>query len=292
LDDKIGALAGAINRFFAESGPDLLGLAEIATERIVLNLANRLNGAYVHVWEPAGQGVNTGLALLARTAVFSRLQHVTGYRPSTFARPRWLVVRCNLNHVAEPFFTVVNHWKSRMPSGPQSVPDAADRVETAKRLGDFLAGQQRDTCAIVVGDFNAEPFERPFLHTALRSRRTFSNALWVCATSAHLYNTAWKFLCEPAPWEDARMQGYMEPRPKTTHGRNAPAVFDQLLVSGRALRKGPLQLRESTVEYFCDHVTSERNARGRLIPRRWHWLQPGQHSGASDHFPLLAAFDT
>ena len=288
FDDKIAALCAVMNGFFDGAGPDLLGIAEAASGAIVNRLAGALVGPYTTVWEPAGSAANTGLALLGRTSVFGRIHRVESYRPTTFARPRWLAVRCETHGVSEPFLAVVNHWKSRMP--PAHIA-ANDRIQAARELGDFLARQQRHACAIVFGDFNAEPFEPPFADTALRARRTFAGALWRRATPAYLYNTAWRFLAEPEMWEAAGQPGYQEPRPKTTHGIQRPVVFDQLLVSGRALQNGPIRLREASIEYLWDQATSRRNNRGELQPFAWKWRSARDFEGVSDHFPLLARFD-
>lgn len=171
-----------------------------------------------------------------------------------------------------------------------NIDPASDQKDTAEWLGDQLAGYDRTDCAVVVGDFNAEPWEPAFGDFKLRSRRTFSGALWSGSTPAYLYNTAWRFASEPSYWDQVQEQGadYRDPRPTTTHAASS-AVFDQLLVSGAALRNGPIELIESSVRCVVNEHTAEYTTTGRLRPRRWSWdPETSTGTGASDHFPLTA----
>jgi hypothetical protein len=138
-----------------------------------------------------------------------------------------------------------------------------------------------------MGDFNAEPYEAPFSETALRAVRFFSTALWTCATPRYLYNTAWRHLPEPDLWEtvEANPETYKPSRPRTSFDR-PPKLYDQLLVSGRALRGGPITLIEGTVTYHIDVDTCGEN----LKPLRWNYQEGTMPMGASDHFPLLSTF--
>jgi endonuclease/exonuclease/phosphatase family metal-dependent hydrolase len=291
---KIGVVATVIDALFDGRGPDLLGLAEVNGADLLARIQGALSADYLPLWSEPGMSDQTGLALLGRQGAVSDLELVDEQRPTMLSRPRCLLARCALAHAAEPVLVGLNHWKSRMKHG--NVDDEAERRETARWLGDYLASSTRDTCVIVMGDFNAEPFEGPFREVGLRGVRFFSTALWSGATPAYLYNTAWRFLCEAAPWERARQDDYSEPRPKMTHDSSPPVVWDQLLVSARALRGGPVELREATVSYHCDSVTSRRTTRGTpkgvLKPARWEYRGAGDYSGASDHFPLVAVFDT
>ena len=284
LDQKLDVLGGVIKAFF-DRWPDVLGLAEINTKRIFLDLVRRLSGSYFHVWEDPGTSDQTGLGLIARESRFVDLTLLKTQRPSVAARPRSIIVRCELLGSPEPFLVVVNHWKSRL--GPPSI-HIADRLQTADWLGDYLANASKETCVLVLGDFNAEPFEPPFSELRLRGRRTFSNPLWSNSTPAYLYNTAWKMMTEPECWEVASQPGYVESRPKTTCGDSGVNVFDHLLVSGRALRNGPLTLQENTLTLFHQHPrTSRTSATGVLRPCQWNYAFD---EGSSDHFPLLATF--
>jgi len=292
LDSKVARLAECINAFFSDKGPDLLGLAEVHSQRILQRLESNLGDRYGMIWEQAGSGGETGLAVLGRLSAVSGLTKVDVYRPSAMARPRSMIVRCKFANVSEPVLFVVNHWKSRMAKGVGPFAASRDREQTADWLGDWLSKSSRDTCVIVTGDFNAEPVERPFSEFRLRSTRHFSTATWPRATPAYLYNTSWKFLTEPMTWGQQMAGGVVvqEDRPKRTHV-SGNYVWDQLMVSGRAMKNGPIVLLEDTVGYHRDHHNSEYNQNGILLPVRWKYQGPGACVGASDHYPLLAEFE-
>ncbi len=80
------------------------------------------------------------------------------------------------------------------------------------------------------------------------------------------------------------------PQPTTTFDafQAESVIFDQLLVSQRALQGGPVTLQERSVAYVSDdRISYAQN--GRMRPRRWTY-HAGTHLGASDHFPLIATF--
>lgn len=288
LEAKLGKLADVINSLFDGQGPDLLGLAEIETEGLLASLERRLRSDYFCLFEPGPVGW-TGLSILARSDRFADIDRIKAYRAwerslQDRSMPRYLIARCQLKQGGEPIVFVVNHWRSRIGG----VPAAGERRDTARNLGDWLAGAQDDTCVVLVGDFNAEPFEEPFGELGLRAVRHFSQDLWAHLAPTCLYNTAWRFLCEPDPWEvvEAGGEAYDAPRPMTTYAEQKPVLFDQLLVSGRALRGGPIALLEQTVGYHCAGVAVPA-AGGHKQPARWTRAE-GQ--GVSDHFPLVATF--
>lgn len=293
LSAKLSALSRVVNRLFGGQGPDLIGFAEIQSRRLLDRLKSQLHGPFLSEW--VGPGLpheQTGLGVLARSDVFADVVNVESYTPSLFNRPRCLALSCTLRGISEPILFVVNHWKSRRPAVVSGIAiDEEDRRETARWLGNFLAKRDRETCAIVMGDFNAEPFEPLFGKFGLRAVRSFGPALWRGATPAYLYNTAWRCLPESDFWEATQKVGHRPNRPRTSHDSKPAVVYDQLLVSGAALRGGPITLLEETVHYHCDTDTSTRDKSDSLLPFRWSYAgNPASGCGASDHFPLAATF--
>ncbi|WP_437617457.1 endonuclease/exonuclease/phosphatase family protein [Sorangium sp. So ce1151] len=288
---KLDVIARILDGLFAGAGPDLVGLAEIHTERILDLLMQRLRQRHLKLFEPCGHDRWTGLAVLARADRFTRLVCERAYRPWVTSMPRWMIARCQLgeDQGRASILLVVNHWRSRVSDAEGRA--AEERLETARALRVTLARSRLDTCAIVLGDFNAEPFEEPFGEGGLRTVRHFDPRLWDEEAPSCLYNTAWRFLAEPDWWEtvEARGDAYRAPRPRTTFNASPPVLFDQLLVSGRALRGGPISLRESSVAYAADDETASVTSRGYRRPLRWNYGE-GSGSGASDHFPLVATF--
>lgn len=289
LRAKLRVLADTIDSFFGGCGPDLLGLAEVGTLAVLDLLLERLNGEYVRIWEAPSRRDETGIALCGRRGVVADLERLRVQRPVLEARPRWLACRCALHGAVNPFIVVVTHWKSDRPGGIE--PPRHDRLESARLLADFLSQREDTPCALVIGDFNVRPTEAPFADAGLGGHLHFNSVFTAMATTRLLYNTAWRFVCEPDYYEDTLRPNYQEPRPKTSFGEKAhDAILDQLLVSGRALRGGPLSLRERTVCYHHDQWTELYTPTGALRPREWRYHGPSDSSGASDHFPLLAEF--
>lgn len=285
LEAKIAALAAVINGLFGNQGPDLLGLAEIHNEAVFNVLSSRLSGQFRHIWEPATRDDQTGIGVLARKSVIDDFTLLDVQRPETNARPRCLITSCRISGTVGSFLFVVNHWKSR-----RGLPSAgnADRQETADWLGNYLSNISPIDCAIVIGDFNAEPFESPFCGH-LRGRRTFRGA-FSAGEFAQLYNCGWRFLAEHDLWEVASMPEFQQTRPTSSHGESGDALFDFLLLSKRALQDGAVTLREGSVRFECTPETARRNKYGVLRPRSWAYDSAGAQHGTSDHFPLVASF--
>lgn len=293
VEGKLAAVGGVLRGAFGGPLPDLIALAEVHTEGLFARIRSALPEPYHMRFEPARGPGQTGLGVLARDAVFHQIDVVDTFRPTMMQRPRAMLLDCRLGSSAR-FMFAVNHWKSRMVHAGDAFTPDEDRGESAEWLGERLAGLEKRDCAVVVGDFNAEPFEPPFGEFGLRSRRHFSGALWAQATPAYLYNTAWRSLQEPEAWENRSALGnaYRDRYPKTSHDTSPPVIFDQLLVSGAALRNGPITLREQSVRYFWNDEIAEWTGGGYLKPKRWRWNEvEGRGTGASDHFALLGEFD-
>lgn len=274
---KLALLAGVIDGLFL-GGPDIACLAEVQTERVLAALGKKLSDDYWVTFADGGNIKHPGLGILTRKG-FAEPPIMVGMCSATgFERPRALVVRYLIHKI--PLLLVVAHWKSRIPS--TNFPDYLDREDTARWTADTLL-KNNTKSVLMIGDFNAEPFERAFRSGDLRSVRFHRQALSRRATSATLYNTAWRFLAEPDPHESSK-KGTSASRPKTTVGLKTPAIFDQLLVSGSALTGPPVALREGSVTIHVDGVNAEQRWGG---PSPIHW----QNGGLSDHFPLTAVFD-
>jgi endonuclease/exonuclease/phosphatase family metal-dependent hydrolase len=280
LEAKSAVLARAIDQFFDGHGPDLLGLAEIGHRQIVENVAARLaGGPHVIVWAERHHPNQTGLALLARESLIAEAECLHVHPDRGNKRPRSMIVRCALRGQRAEFLVIVNHWKAG-----RRREDHADREETAHWLHSQLCGlasYDKQTCVLAVGDFNAEPFSEPLKR--LRTCRTIRPVLWR-AEQAVLYNPSWRLLVERDCFVPREGTRYEQQRATTSQGEDEPRIIDQLLVSGDALlRKGPLRVREESLDLYCDERTATRRE-GVLTPARW---QSAKRTGASDHFPLL-----
>ena len=219
-----------------------------------------------------------------------------------------MILSCDLQGCSEPFVLAVNHWKSLVvhkddaapvasPPPPvidaRSGPNDLDRRQTAEWLGDWLATSCPTRSAVVLGDFNSEPIEYYFNEPRLNCSRRFGSALGQQARPACLYNASWKFLTEPLFWEKSLRAGggNQDTRPKRSL-TGSFHVWDQLMVSGAALKSKPLRLLEESVHYHCDADNSTWEKTGAMIPVRWAYTNNTTYTGASDHYPILAEFET
>ena len=100
-------------------------------------------------------------------------------------------------------------------------------------------------------------------------------------------------MAEPLFWEESVRAGggNQDRRPKRTHDAGFH-IWDQLMVSGAALNARPLRLLEKTVHYHCDADNSAWERTGAMIPVRWGYTNETTCVGASDHYPILAEFET
>jgi hypothetical protein len=133
------------------------------------------------------------------------------------------------------------------------------------------------------------PYEPPFGDLGLDARRHLG--LRLSLPYPCLYNTAWRFLGNPDPCETIATGGttYLASRPISSLAfPSTSVIFDQLLVSARALRGGPISLQERSVGY-ASNTTIGIPEDGYMRPKQWSF-QGGIPSGASDHFPLVATF--
>ncbi len=294
-DAKLAQLAAIIGQFFNGQGPDLLALAEVATRKLFDDLVDQIPGVRspaLRLWEPCRAAKHTGLGLVGRDSVVASLGRVDAWRPTLAARPRALSADCTLAAANVPVRVVVSHWKSRLPDPPGYLGPThfQDRKETADWVGRHLNLVGGMRCAIVLGDLNCQPDEEPLNSLQLYGTRQTSAAIYGRTATSTLYNTAWRLMVEPDPWEYPRPPGYQASRPKSTFGTGGNQVFDHLLVSRDALYGRPLALREGSVHYHPDTRAYRYTRDGHIRPRLWRAAGAG-FTGASDHLPLLASFD-
>ena len=286
LNAKLDALADCANGFFDGHGPDVLGLAEVATEELLRALLSRLQGTFQYLWASPGSSARTGIAFAYREGCLTGVTE-TG-RFGNPQRPWLLHVEAEVSNStnADPTASfVVAHWKSRM-GDPSGGTPSLERCEAADWLRDQLDASGRGRSAVVMGDLNADPFETPFHASHLNTTRLFSSAI----RSARLYATAWKLFPEPQSVEEYNSPDFRLARPVTSHDGDR-VLFDQLLVGGGALRGGSLLLREQSVRYHWVPDTNAIQTRMAIRPFRFEFdPATGENTGASDHFPLLAEF--
>ncbi len=291
---KLDRLASVIGDSFGKRGPDLLAVAEVGDRGLFDELIDRVAAPYppgLRLWEGATQPEHTGLGIVGRVDRIAGMKVLDVWRPTAHARPRALLVECQLRSISRPIWIVVNHWRSRLKKKRQiGTSDWQDRLDVADWLGRRLGLAGAMQCVTMLGDFNCEPTEKPFNTLQLRGTRHASTAIRSAKAASTLYNSAWRYLAEPDPWQYPRPVGFQASRPRTTCGTGS-VIFDQLLVSKDALIGRPLALRENSISYQSDPRIFCYNRNGHIKPVGWSRSKKGQFVGASDHLPILATFD-
>lgn len=270
--------------------PALIGLAEVATERLVKRIARNLVPTdptrFGYTWAPAkDSALDTGLVLLVDTKVIHSCSFISLQSPQ-HSRPHVLWTKCGIRGVAAALFVSVNHWKSRMADHGDA--GGARRAQSAQWLEGTIASIDRDVQVVALGDFNDEPFDQS-LRVALRAKRSHAG-VFEANSKGRLYNTAWQWLSEPDHYTAKNAAGYAPSRSQRTYGDSGePAVFDHILVSRALLGGGSLTLDEASVHVRAEPGIAQQQRFGRIAPLRWSWDDAtGTGQGASDHFPVVA----
>jgi hypothetical protein len=293
LNAKLDALASAVSSFFSD-GIDILGVCELSSESLLKTLSERIMGNVDFSFEGAHAPDQTGIGVLFNRSKIKVLKRIGVQRPTLEARPRCVVYECQLvgRRPGAPgalFNFAVNHWKSRMVKGTEDTD--LDRQGSARWLADFLRQHQRTPASIIMGDFNAEPVERVFTSDGLPIEKYFNSVKYWRTRVIRFYSPMWRFLPEPAYWEQTQLENYQEPRPKTSHGKQN-VLFDHLIISPAALLGPELRIREASVRYFTTHGVGTWSNTGLLRPSPWVYdTDTGMGGGFSDHFPILAEFE-
>jgi hypothetical protein len=159
-EERLRQKTGRIVRVLREAGADLVGLAEVENGGVVERLARhpdveQLSYDFVHFDSPDPRGID--VALLYRRSVFRpESMQAVRYRALPYYRTRemlWVSGRWRGN----PTHVLVCHLPSVLSS--KSVRQAA--AGSVRWLADSLAAADPGHLVIVMGDFNANPGDRP-----------------------------------------------------------------------------------------------------------------------------------
>ena len=278
MDAKLGALAETL-KDAAGSCPDLVGLCEVGDEAVGKELAEAIApGYYECVWSGPPPAKNSfGLMVLFRRDVFTQEQEKwVEYRRGPRQRNRAMAVP--LYHAPSPsqlqgglLWFAVSHWEA--PS--RGTPIESDHFQSWMSLSgfcrDLVFGD--DTPLILVGDFNCEPWDAPFVNQSGDALETTRERRLVLDRRRHgsfLYNPMWRLAVEMEPFEETLADGFFAPHHHRLGTWNDEEgrwrMFDQLIVTRPLLDGSYLQLQEGTV---------------RIVPAR---------DGCSDHRAVGASF--
>ena len=322
LEAKLDALASVVNLMHNGEGPDLLGIAEVETNELTLELINRLNRddlAFVQADSPDLRGIDTGLIYsMEKFALEDAQSHMVHLR---FRTRDILEVDLRVKENNAPLHVLVNHWPSRRRGVHESEPFRIAVGAHCGRIVDRLLKFPRqqflalpDTAVamqtlqerwngnvLVKGDLNDEPFDRSVLD-ALRaansqdrleeelkpgSGREIPSAESYLRIEAYLYNYMWQF----AGRDDVGTLFFSGDGTARTK-----QLLDQFIAS-RGLHYGlsSLQLNSSSVSIFSPQImitrSNEDPANLSADDIRPKPFDKQSHRGVSDHFPITAEIE-
>ncbi|WP_327742816.1 endonuclease/exonuclease/phosphatase family protein [Streptomyces europaeiscabiei] len=285
-DRKISQLASVIAQMNSGQGPDLLGVCEVENEFVMQQLAAAINALVpgrtydvAHADTSDHRGID--VAFIFDSTMFTApasqvFQHVVMRRTGTRE-----ILHVNFETAQGQTWAVfANHWPSR--SGGQ-LESAAYRAVAGETLAYFheraLEVHGPDTPALVMGDFNDEPFDPSLTQHALSSRQR--KKVLNSTTARRLFNLMWPLLGtddQPGP----------TPRPSGTfYFENQANVLDQFLVNENMLApSAPLRAEPGSVHIVTDPPGLVGTGRYPAPVLFGGMGKKINEDGYSDHYPI------
>lgn len=272
LSQKITQLARIIRQFNQGNGPDLLGVCEVESRPVLQRLVEALaipgrEYLVVHHDTSDARGIDVAF-IYDRHKLLAGDQFAHTIQKRSATRDLFQV---NFQTQAGRLLVAIgNHWPSRTSGAYETEPYRMMAGETLSYFCHRIEQVHGDgTPVVIMGDFNDEPSSRSLTDYALSER---NRTRVVYATSPRLLNLMWPLMGQGVGthWYD-----------------NTPAILDQFLVNGGALKsKSKIKPLEDSVriESFPEMTSGGR------YPAPIRFGRPSTHSlnrqGFSDHFPI------
>lgn len=274
--DRAARLAATLANLWPGSLPDLVGLCEIGTEDMGLELLAALDPLrYQHHWQKpprrkpgSDEERPTGLMLAFAPSVF-RAVEVARSEPTVLARSRyhWFAVALQIRRNGGTFWTILNHWPSDFGRG--KVRSTWPRVQVGAAVGEFCSNraQRVADAMLLLGDFNCEPYDPAVTGEGTSNRKRIvgvrerARAVNVKNWLPYFFNPMWSHLGESIPSAAANASTSAVPsRPPGTWAERSGTpnerwlMLDQLMVNKRLLTGGPATLVESSIRILRPRV--------------------------------------
>jgi endonuclease/exonuclease/phosphatase family metal-dependent hydrolase len=275
-DKKIRNVASVIAELFTGEGPDLLGVCEVQSERVLEDVRAALpnGGAYamVHHDTPDVRMIDVGFL----------------YRPSVVSKPETRAFNIRKRYPTRDILDVTfrvrngsvlhvigNHWPSRSAGQYESEPYRILVAENCAWIVEQHYRSDPEANIVVMGDFNDEPFNRSVQEYlfAIRNRARVQARRNSPRARPYLYNLAWSLLDDPTPG--------------SFYYGSAPSgwnMIDQIMVSKGVLTgSSGLEILEQSMAVFRPKRIRDGSKPKPFRRRKQKWVE-----GFSDHFPITA----
>ena len=308
---KKANLAQALKATHNGAGPELLAVAEIEKDALLMQLITEMGNPHLKVVkDPAGtsdlRGIDVAMAYDERKlSVKTAVSHLVHLRYRT--RDIFEVV-FEVNDTGEELVVFASHWPSRKLGKYRSEPLRAAVAEHIAYLAESHAKfepeeyerlrQQQDLPAvrnrweakiIIVGDLNDEPGDRSLIEHLRASNdldrvigRTNDIDGFKKETADYrgqeffLFNASWKFMSQQ------KMGTYfLDSLFSGERMVNRYEVIDHIIASRGLLTGAGLNLDLDSVDIFRDKLVATNSGR----PRPFSWKTK---RGTSDHLPVTA----
>lgn len=281
------AVVDILRALVEQHGCLLVALAEVQGENVLRWLPDGLRASWNAVNDTSGErhAFDVAIAYDRRSLTLMDHRWVRTYH-ATHAVRAGLVATFGVHDRGGWLIVAAAHWRSNV--GDAAGADAL-RSRSAEVLRDAILASTEavgeDVPVLILGDFNAEPFDKQFdasLPTS-RSRAAVQRHRPRSRSDLLFYNAAWRWLGERHAWDG-------EQQPPTLAGTFCSTgtvrptswrTFDHVLVSPSLLRRDGWSLDERTLGIHDDSAVFDRaGARPRApfdhLPIVGHlrWLAP------------------
>lgn len=272
--NKVKNLASAISELHDPIGPDLLGICEVQSEKVMKDILDELphgnEYAIVHHDSPDIRMIDVGF--IYRKSVLSAPQAIAYNIRKRYPTRDILVVTFQVTN-GSIFHVIGNHWPSRSSGQYESEPYRIMVAENCAWLVNQFYQKDANTNILIMGDFNDEPFNRSIQEYlfAIRNRARVQARKNSAKSRPYLYNLSWLLMDETTPG--------------TYYYSKNPAVWnmlDQIMVSkGILVGNNGLEVEERSIKIFRPKRLKEGSKPKPYRKRKNKWVK-----GFSDHFPV------
>lgn len=277
-EKKIENLAKVITAMHDGKGPQLLGVCELASERVLRDLIAKLpsSGDYaiVHADSPDVRLIDVGIIYRKSALAVSDEGAVAFNIRKRYPTRDILDVHFRVTNGSE-LHVIANHWPSRSGGQYASEPFRILVAENCAWIVSEHYAVDKDANILVMGDFNDDPFNRSVQEYlfAIRNRQRVATRRGSSRSRPYLYNLMWRLMDDPTPG--------------TYYYADNPAgwnMLDQMMVSqGLLAGKQGLEIDESSIEIYRPDMI-----RAGSKPKPFRRIRGKWVLGYSDHFPITA----